>query len=92
MDYVGVHHYSFVNLSGDPNWDFKFTTIDKQFIIEVLKEHDKIICWGDRVTDYVKRLGFQSFTLPHPSGLNRKINDREFVTASLDNLRSYLND
>jgi len=92
MDTIGVHYYSFVNLSGDPNWDFRFTTIDKQFIIDILSEHDKIVCWGDRVTSYVKRLGFECFTLPHPSGLNRKINNHKYITHTLKECKEYLNE
>ena len=87
MDYIGIRHYSFVNLSSDPNWDFRFTSIEKQFIIQVLNQHDKIVCWGDRAALYVKRLGFQCFTVPHPSGLNRKINDREYVLTCLHLLK-----
>jgi restriction endonuclease S subunit len=90
-DIMGIQHYSFMNLSGDPNWDFKYTTLDKDFICTILKDCCKIVCWGDKVSSYLTRLGFEDhFVLPHPSGLNRKINDIDYVNSRLEECKQYV--
>lgn len=48
-----------------------------------------IIALGEEAS---KALGFiEHFKLPHPSGLNRKINDKKFVSDQLRRARKFIN-
>lgn len=90
-DQMDIQYYSFVNLSSDLNWDFSFKNIDRDMLCTILPKYDRIVCWGDRVSSYLVRLGFVNhFVLPHPSGLNRKINDVEYVNECLKECKKYV--
>jgi len=83
-DYLGLRHYSFGNLSDDPHWDFKFKSLDENFIVQMVQGYDIIVSLGTQVHSTLKRLGFESFKLPHPSPLNRQINDPAYILSELD--------
>lgn len=84
---IGIKSYPFMNMSSDPNWDFRWKTLsekDKENLCTKLDGYDSIICWGNKVESYIKRLGYNNFfTIPHPSGLNRKLNDKQYVNRKL---------
>jgi G:T/U-mismatch repair DNA glycosylase len=93
LDYLDLKYVSFTNLSFDPEWDLKFKTFDHTLLCTSLQNYDKIIVWGTMVSNYLKRLGFTNYyVLPHPSPLNRKLNDHKYVYHTLDKCKEYLND
>jgi hypothetical protein len=47
-----------------------------------------IIALGNNASNYLKSL--EHFKLPHPSGRNRQINDKEFIKAKLNECREYI--
>ena len=54
---------------------------------------DKVIALGDYAADAISRVWDGEFgMLPHPSGLNRKLNSSTFLTFSLNQCKIYLND
>lgn len=53
---------------------------------------DKIVCLGDSAEKLVKPMGLKYFKLPHPSGLNRKINNKQYLEAELKKCKRYLNE
>ena len=91
-DYLNLPIFSFTNLSDDPHWDFKFKSLDKDFIVQSVQNYDIIVSLGSQVHSTLKRLGFDSFKLPHPSPLNRQINDPTYIKHQLDQLKEYLYD
>ena len=62
----------------------------KNLLVEV-DETDKIIALGKNAAKYLNELKVSYFELPHPSGLNRKLNDRKKITEILKNCKEWLN-
>jgi len=93
-DEIGISYYSFTNMSSDPKWDFTLKTLDendKRSLCTILDQYDRIICWGDKVSNYLKKFGYTNFfVMPHPSGLNRKINDTEYVSKKINECKDYI--
>lgn len=90
-DKLELRHFTFINLSSDPDWDRKFNSMDKEFVCTNLKNCDIIIVLGTMVSAYLKRLGYKEhFVLPHPSPLNRQINDSNFIDMKLSECRRYI--
>lgn len=88
MDRLNINIVSFTNLSPDPYWDGK--EIDEPFLRQSIEGYDKIIVWGNSVSKYVKKMGIEHFVLPHPSPLNRQINDHDFIEQKLKECEEYL--
>lgn len=58
-----------------------------------ISNSDKIIALGEYAADAVSRVWDGEFaTLPHPSGLNRKLNSPEYLTFVLKQCKMYLDD
>jgi len=51
---------------------------------------DKIIALGDTAHKALLDANIEHFVLPHPSGLNRKLNDKQYVQQILDKCRIFL--
>ena len=91
LDVLGLKSAHFANLSPDPEWDMKFKTFDHDDVKTGLAEYNKIVTWGDKVSNYIKRLGISNHcVIPHPSGLNRKINDHKYVMHTLEKCKEYI--
>jgi len=90
-DSLEVDSFFMSNVSHDPDWDFKYRSIDKNHVIETLRDHDIIIALGSTVYNYLKRMGFKNmFKLPHPSPRNRQLNDKSFEIKILNECKEYL--
>jgi len=90
---LDLQFFTFINLSNDVNWDRKFDTIDKDFVCTSIEDCDIIITLGTMVSAYLKRLGYKEhFVLPHPSPLNRQINDDKFISMKLSECRRYIDE
>ena len=93
LDYLELDYVSFTNLSSDPQWDFKFKSFDHTLLCTSLEKYDRIVSWGTKVSSYLKRLGFADhFVLPHPSGLNRQINDHKYIQRKLEECKEFIYD
>ena len=58
---------------------------------EQLERYDRIVTWGSMVSEYITRLnGYSHYMLPHPSGLNRLLNNPMYVKSKLDGCKRYL--
>jgi uracil-DNA glycosylase len=51
---------------------------------------DKIVVLGKTAEKALTLLGFNFYAMPHPSGLNRQLNDPKFVEEKINGLRVYL--
>lgn len=69
---------------------FSKQQIDKDHLNEICPQYDKILALGQTVGDVLVSLGIGHFRLPHPSGLNRQLNDRVFVRQTLNQCNEYL--
>lgn len=52
----------------------------------------KVVALGTLPSWALKKLEIEHFALPHPSGLNRKLNDKTFVKEQLQQCKKYLKD
>lgn len=52
----------------------------------------KIIALGVNASKRLEESGITHFKLPHPSGLNRQLNDKRYVEQHLDACLDWLND
>lgn len=89
LDYLGIDKVAFTNLSSDPYWNKK--DIDYDFLSSSITGHDKILAWGPTVSKYLRDVDIPHFTLPHPSPLNRQVNDHKFIRQKLDECKEFLN-
>jgi hypothetical protein len=89
LDYLGIDKVAFTNLSPDPYWDKK--KIDQDFLVRSISDHTKVVAWGPAVSKYLTAMGIEHFTLPHPSPLNRQVNDHNFIRQKLDECKEFLN-
>ena len=53
---------------------------------------DKVVALG-RTAEYgCQILGIPFLAMPHPSGLNRQLNDKEFVAKKIEELRKFIDE
>lgn len=90
LDILGLRFVSFVNLSSDPDWDFKRSTIEYDALKEAVDGYSIVLAWGGLPSDVLSKMGVDHFKLPHPSPRNRQLNDPEFVRSKLEECRRYL--
>lgn len=72
--------------------------IDELGILSIILQTDiKIICLGEYAETAVIEVAYRHkicdidmFTLPHPSGLNRKLNDKKQLDTTLKHCREWL--
>lgn len=50
----------------------------------------KFIALGNKASDYLKDMHVDHFKLPHPSGRNRKLNNKKYVEEQLELALTYL--
>lgn len=53
-------------------------------------EPETIIALGKRASEVLKMSGIDHFELPHPSGRNRKLNNKEWLKQELKKAREYI--
>lgn len=53
-------------------------------------EQYKFVALGNEAEKELEEFNLDYFKLPHPSGLNRKLNDKEYVRAELRKCKEYL--
>lgn len=49
----------------------------------------RIVALGKVAAEVLGALGVSFLEMPHPSGLNRKLNDKEYMARKLEELRSF---
>ena len=49
-----------------------------------------IVALGNKASSRMDSIGVSYFKLPHPSGRNRKLNNKEFVDLELEKCKNYL--
>jgi uracil-DNA glycosylase len=94
IDPDSLAEFDFVNCSDEV--DYKFKPKDIEDIAErvklVLREHryDKIITLGKVAGMVMDKAGIKHYSLPHPSGLNRKLNDKTWLAEQVQHCKSYV--
>lgn len=87
---MGISKFTFTNLSFDPHWDKK--KVDYQFLSESIDGHDRIVALGGLVSNHLNKMNVSHYTLPHPSPLNRQINNLAYISQRLQECKEYLHE
>jgi hypothetical protein len=64
--------------------------IDYNFLNNCIKGYDRVVALGGFPSKALSKLDVDHFVLPHPSGLNRKLNDKEYEREVLRSCSEYL--
>ena len=86
LEYLDLKVVSFQNLYED----FDKSKLKICLIKKLSKEYDKIIALGNKVSNQLIKEGVDHFMLPHPSPLNRLLNNKVMIRHSLVACKSYL--
>lgn len=96
IDVLGIRNYDMVNCSANPNEKFTTNTIKQlamnHMLMETFTNYDRIFALGKISSDVLNILEIAHFKLPHPSGLNRKLNDKKWLINTLKQAKDYLNE
>lgn len=79
---------AFTNLSDDPHWNKLI--VDPSFLLAGAIGHNKVIALGGLVSSVLKRANIEHYALPHPSPLNRQINNPEYILSKLEDCKKWL--
>lgn len=90
IDELDVGIVAFTNLSHDPYWNKK--TVDFAYVRETARPHGKVIALGGLVSKVLSGLSIDHYTLPHPSPLNRQINNHAYISQRLQECKEYLHE
>lgn len=90
IERIGIRHFSFVNVS-HIGGVFDKNTIDVAFLGQVIDKHNgAVIALGREVAHVLQHMRISHFKMPHPSPLNRLLNDTDYEEEMLYQLKCYL--
>jgi G:T/U-mismatch repair DNA glycosylase len=90
-DALGLKIFSFTNCIYTPG-PYKFADVDLDLIRSCTEGHSKVVALGNFASKVLQKINVNHFTLPHPSGLNRKLNDRRYELEQLVKCKEYIYD
>lgn len=91
---IGVEHYSFLNVFAYPG-AFRKDQVDEGWLLATIGKCDPdalVVALGKVAHDVLSRIRVSHLTVPHPSGRNRQLNDKEFEKNMLEQLREIVHD
>jgi len=88
MTVLGYDTYCFSNVIPDEG-DYKQGDVDLDFVRESIEGHDTVIALGGFVSRVLNRCKIDHITMPHPSPLNRNLNDKDYERAMLEDMRNH---
>jgi hypothetical protein len=91
MDKLGYQRFSFTNVIHKTGM-YNIKDIDYNMLMESAKGYTKILALGGFVSAALNRINIPHHTLPHPSPLNRKLNNSDYEREQLDFAMEYLNE
>jgi len=89
IDELKIQYYSFDNIYPGYN-SFSLKDIKKEYLREIVFSYDKVLALGSKVSDILDLMGINHFKLPHPSGLNRQLNNKTYIYSTLRSCKNYL--
>jgi hypothetical protein len=89
IEYLNLPIHSFSNVMLYPG-QFKNSLVDYDSINRYIHGYDKVIALGNIPSVVLDKLSVKHFKLPHPSGLNRLLNDPQYQIEQLDLCRNYI--
>lgn len=89
LNILELNSVSFSNIY-DGYGSFSLKDVKKDYLNEICPKYDKVLALGVKVSNVLDLIGVSHFTLPHPSGLNRQLNDRGYVENALTECKKYV--
>ena len=89
MEDIKVKHFSFTNTIHTPGV-YKNKDIDYNYLNNCCKGYEKVVALGNFASTALTRINIPHYTLPHPSPLNRKLNDKVFEANQLKSVAEYI--
>lgn len=89
MDRLNIRHFSFINTFDYPG-DPKMSNVDFERLNKLCSEYNNILALGEFVSKVLSKIGAEYYSLPHPSPLNRLLNDKEYEDCILKECKEYL--
>jgi len=68
----------------------KQNDLDLDNLSRAVYKVNKVVALGNFASEALLRVGKSHFKLPHPSPLNRQINDPHFIENCLNNCRQFI--
>jgi len=91
MERVGVTYYGFMNVYNEQG-SFKKTDIDYEYVSQCINNHTTIVALGNVASEVLTKLDKDHLKMPHPSGLNRLLNNKEYEKQKLSELNEYVSE
>lgn len=91
MEECGVTYFSFVNCM-EHLGKYEKQDIRYEMISDLASTYNYVVALGNFVSDALSTLRIYHFKLPHPSGLNRLLNDKQYEIEKVEQLKRYMND
>lgn len=89
LDYLDIKYISLTNIYGGYG-KFSLKDVQTDQVKEVSKDYNKILALGSKVSNVLDLMGINHFNLPHPSGLNRQLNNSNYIHERLEACKNYL--
>jgi len=89
MNKLDVNYYSFTNVIHKTG-AYKKSMVDKSTLLAYIKDYKKVIALGPFVSETLNSLGIEHYVMPHPSPLNRQLNDKDFEAMKLTECKRYM--
>ena len=89
MDELGVQHFSFINVFDKPHVP-TLSKVKGKPLVTASETYTNVLALGEFVSLALNRLDIRHFKLPHPSPLNRLLNDKEYEKQVLKECKEYL--
>jgi uracil-DNA glycosylase len=86
---MGVRHWSFINAT---DCDVASTDNVDWAVLELARPYQRVLALGNFASAALDRLSIAHFQLPHPSPLNRKLNDPSYEKTVLRECYNYLHE
>ncbi|NDF34210.1 MAG: hypothetical protein EB157_06590 [Euryarchaeota archaeon] len=86
---MGVRHWSFINAT---QCDVASTDNIDWEMLELGRSYSRVLALGNFASSALRRLSIPHFQLPHPSPLNRKLNDPSYEKTVLRECYNYLHE
>lgn len=89
MDQLGIGVMSFANVIPEPGC-YRKQDIDYDRLKRLCLGHKKILALGNFVSEALDKIVIEHHKLPHPSPLNRKLNDKQYIDNVIVECAKYL--
>ena len=89
MDALNIKYFSFVNCISSPG-RYNKSDIEYEFLEECMLDYEVVLALGNFPSEALNKINVKHFKLPHPSGLNRQLNDSRYESTMLDQCRNYI--